>query len=176
MGGNYKAPDLRKTTAQGHEAVQPSRMLRPLGAIFNTRMLKGSAPWRDDKARSYYRGHPGLTQQPMMEAFMNARSIRSAHALVWRLILVSILLLPWPAMAEEDATLPLSKIVLYSSGVGDFQHDGTGNNRTQLDLRLQTNQINDMLKSLVVQDFGGGRVSTVTSGSRDPVTTTLGNI
>ena len=106
---------------------------------------------------------------------MNARSIRSAHALVWRLILVSILLLPWPAMAEDEATLPLSKIVLYSSGVGYFQHDGTVNNRTQLDLRLQTNQINDMLKSLVVQDFGGGRVSTVTYGSRDPVTKTLGS-
>src|SRR2546428_8434837 len=156
MGGNYKAPDLRKTTAQGHEAVQPSRMLRPLGAIFNTRMLKGSAPWRDDKARSYYRGHPGLTQQPMMEAFMNARSIRSAHALVWRLILVSILLLPWPAMAEEDATLPLSKIVLYSSGVGYFPHDGTVNNRTPLHLPLHVTQIKHILESLVPPGFRCG--------------------
>ncbi|HEY6289020.1 MAG TPA: hypothetical protein VIW48_06215 [Nitrospiraceae bacterium] len=106
---------------------------------------------------------------------MRARSIRSGHALVRRLILVSFLLLPWPVMAEDEASLPLSKIVLYSSGVGYFQHDGTVNNRTQLDLRLQTNQINDMLKSLVVQDFGGGRVSTVTYGSRDPVTKTLGS-
>ena len=106
---------------------------------------------------------------------MNARSIRSAHTLVWRLILVSILLLPWPAMAEDEATLPLSKIVLYSSGVGYFQHDGTVNNRTQLDLRFNASQINDMLKSLVVQDFGGGKVSTVTYGSRDPVTKTLGS-
>jgi hypothetical protein len=32
-----------------------------------------------------------------------------------------------------------------------------------------------MLKSLVVQDFGGGKVSTVTYGSRDPVTKTLGS-
>jgi hypothetical protein len=104
---------------------------------------------------------------------MRALPIRSGHALVRRLIFVSFLLLPWPVMAEEGATLPLSKIVLYSSGVGYFQHDGTVNNRTQLDLRLQTNQINDMLKSLVVQDFGGGKVSTVTYGSRDPVTKTL---
>ena len=63
--------------------------------------------------------------------------------------------------------------MLYSSGVGYFQHDGTVNNRTQLDLRLHANQINDMLKSLVVQDFGGGKISTVTYGSRDPVTKTL---
>jgi hypothetical protein len=45
----------------------------------------------------------------------------------------------------------------------------------QLDLRLHANQINDILKSLVVQDFGGGKVSTVTYGSRDPVTKTLGS-
>src|SRR2546426_9554081 len=138
MGGNYKASDLRNTTAQGHEAVRSSRKLRPLGAIFNTRVLKGSTPWRHDNDRSYHLCHSGLVQQPMMEAFMNARSIRSAHALVWRLILVSILLLPWPAMAEEDATLPLSKIVLYSSGVGDFLHEGTLNNRTQNSVHRHT--------------------------------------
>ena len=104
---------------------------------------------------------------------MRTRSIRSGHALVRRLILISLLLLPWPALAEEGAALPLSKIVLYSSGVGYFQHDGTVNNRAQLELRLHANQINDMLKILVVQDFGGGKVSTVTYGSRDPVTKTL---
>jgi hypothetical protein len=110
-----------------------------------------------------------------MEAFMRALSICSGHALVRRLILVSFLLLPWPVMAEDEATLPLSKIMLYSSGVGYFQHDGTVNNRTQLDLRFNVSQINDILKSLVVQDFGGGKISTVTYGSRDPVTKTLGS-
>ena len=91
------------------------------------------------------------------------------------MILVSFLLFPWPALAEEGPALPLSKIVLYSSGVGYFQHDGSLNNRTQLDLRFNVSQINDILKSLVVQDFGGGKVSTVTYGSRDPVTKTLGS-
>lgn len=85
------------------------------------------------------------------------------------------LLVTQPGFATEPAALPLSKIVLYSSGVGYFQHDGTVTDRTQLDLRLQTSQINDLLKSLVVQDFGGGRISTVTYGSRDPVTKTLGH-
>ncbi len=106
---------------------------------------------------------------------MRARPIGSGDTLVRRLILISFLLLPWPVFAEDGAALPLSKIVLYSSGVGYFQHDGTVNNRTQLDLRLHANQINDMLKSLVVQDFGGGKVSAVTYGSRDPVTKTLGS-
>ncbi|NWF71479.1 MAG: hypothetical protein HXY51_00335, partial [Nitrospirae bacterium] len=106
---------------------------------------------------------------------MYAQSIRSGHVLMRRLILASFLLFPWPVLAEEGTTVSLSKISLYSSGVGYFQHDGTVNNRTQLDLRLNTSQVNDMLKSLVVQDFGGGKVSTVTYGSRDPVTKTLGS-
>ena len=104
---------------------------------------------------------------------MRARSIGSGHALVRLLTLIWFLLLPCAGLAEDGTALPLSKIVLYSSGVGYFQHDGTVNNRTQLNLRLHANQINDMLKSLVVQDFGGGKVSTVTYGSRDPVTKTL---
>ena len=106
---------------------------------------------------------------------MRPQLIRSGHALVSRLILGSLLLVPWPVLAEDGAVLPLSKIVLYSSGVGYFQHDGTVTNRTQFDLRLHANQINDMLKSLVVQDFDGGKVSPVTYGSRDPVTRTLGS-
>ena len=73
---------------------------------------------------------------------MRARSIRPGHALVRLLILVSFLLFPWSVLAEDGATLPLSKIALYSSGVGYFQHDGTVNNRTQLDLHLHTNQAN----------------------------------
>ena len=97
------------------------------------------------------------------------------HRLMRRLILLSCVLVPWPVMAEEPASLPLSKIVLYSSGVGYMQHDGTIQNRTQLDLRFNVTQINDILKSLVVQDFGGGTISTVTYGSRDPVTKVLGN-
>lgn len=106
---------------------------------------------------------------------MYVRLTHSRHALIRRLIFFSLLLFPWPVLAEEVPALPLSKIVLYSSGVGYFQHDSTVNNRMQLDLRLHTNQINDMLKSLIVQDFGGGRVSTVTYGSHDPATKTLGS-
>lgn len=103
----------------------------------------------------------------------------------WRTILTPVLLscaglfalgTPQLSLAEDTAgSLPLSKIILYSSGVGYFQHDGTVTDRTQWDLRLQTNQINDLLKSLVVQDFGGGKISTVTYGSRDPITKTLGS-
>ena len=71
--------------------------------------------------------------------------------------------------AADTSSLPLSKIVLYSSGVGYFQHDGTVRDRAQVDLRFNVNQVNDLLKSLVIQDSGGGKVASVSYGSRDPI-------
>ena len=73
----------------------------------------------------------------------------------------------------SDSNLPLSRVVLYSSGVGYFQHDGTVQGNSHIDLRFKADAVNDLLKSLVVQDFGGGRVSAVTFESRDPITKTL---
>jgi len=70
--------------------------------------------------------------------------------------------------------LPIAKVVLYSSGVGYFQHDGVLDGQQQVDLGFRIDQINDVLKSLVVQDFGKGAVSMVTYGSRDPVMKALG--
>lgn len=74
---------------------------------------------------------------------------------------------------SAKAQLPLSEIILYSSGVGYFQRDGQVDGSATVDLRFKVDDINDLLKSLVVQDRDGGRVSTVTYGSRDPLTKTL---
>jgi hypothetical protein len=69
-------------------------------------------------------GRPGLVPHHMMEASMHAWPTRSGRIFTSRLILALFLLIPWPALAEEGTALPLSKVVLYSSGVGYFQHDG----------------------------------------------------
>ena len=71
------------------------------------------------------------------------------------------------------ATLPLSTVILYSSGVGFFERAGEVNGRAEVDLRFKVDDVNDLLKSMVVQDLNGGRVSTVTYTSRDPITKTL---
>ena len=42
-------------------------------------------------------------------------------------------------------------------------------------LRFKTGQINDILKSLVLQDLNGGRVGVVTYPSQDPLAKTLGS-
>ncbi len=69
--------------------------------------------------------------------------------------------------------LPVTEIILYSSGVGYFQRDGKVEGNAKVDLRFKVDDINDLLKSMVVQDLDGGQVSAVTYGSRDPLTKTL---
>src|SRR5262245_48209536 len=75
--------------------------------------------------------------------------------------------------AASQATLPLTKIVLYASGVGYFQRDGHIDGYGQIALRFKVDNINDLLKSMIAQDFDGGQVTTVTYDSRDPITRTL---
>jgi hypothetical protein len=71
--------------------------------------------------------------------------------------------------AEAAVRVPVRAVTLFSSGVGYFEHFGsvTGNGSTEL--RFKTGQINDILKSLVLQDLDGGRVATVNYASQEPL-------
>ena len=75
--------------------------------------------------------------------------------------------------AAPKPALPVSELILYSSGVGYFQRDGQVQGKASVELQFKVDDINDLLKSAVVQDLDGGQVSTVTYGSRDPLTKTL---
>jgi len=76
-----------------------------------------------------------------------------------------------PAAAQAD--VPVKEVVLFSSGVGYFEHFGTVRGDGSTELRFKTQQINDILKSLVLQDMDGGKVAAVTYPSQDPVAKTL---
>ena len=75
--------------------------------------------------------------------------------------------------AEKGVEIPIRQVVLYSSGVGYFEHFGTVTGDGTAELRFKTEQINDILKSLVLQDLDGGMVSTITYPSQDPLSRTL---
>ena len=77
---------------------------------------------------------------------------------------------PQPA---TDA-LPLKKVVLFTSGVGFFQHAGKVTDDATVEMKFAADDVNDLLKSMVLEDLGGGTVSTVSYASRDPITKTLG--
>jgi hypothetical protein len=74
---------------------------------------------------------------------------------------------------KDDAQLPVERVVLFNSGVGYIEHGGKVNGDASVDLKFNTDDINDLLKSMVLRDLDGGKVSTVTYGSRDPITRTL---
>jgi hypothetical protein len=74
---------------------------------------------------------------------------------------------------SAGAGLPLNRIILFSSGVGYFQREGTVEGNARVDLQFPCNNINDLLKSLVLQDLGGGHVGTVHYDNRNPIEKTL---
>jgi hypothetical protein len=75
-----------------------------------------------------------------------------------------------PAAAAD---VPVREVALFSSGVGYFEHYGTVHGDGSTELRFKTSQINDILKSLVLQDLDGGKVAAVTYPSQDPIAKTL---
>jgi hypothetical protein len=77
------------------------------------------------------------------------------------------------APASRSAALPVSEVILYSSGVGYFQRSGKVEGDARVDLAFPVQDVNDLLKSLVVRDLGGGQVTTVAYDSHDPVEKTL---
>ncbi len=74
---------------------------------------------------------------------------------------------------KTSAELPLREVVLFSSGVGYFGHQGKVEGDARVEMQFRAEEINDLLKSMVVQDLDGGRVSTVSYASKDPITKTL---
>ncbi len=74
---------------------------------------------------------------------------------------------------HKPADLPLNKVVMFNSGVGFFEHHGDVQGDASIDLKFKVDDVNDLLKSMVLQDMGGGRISAVNYGSRDPITKTL---
>src|SRR5712671_5039516 len=79
-----------------------------------------------------------------------------------------------PAVAQEkEPPLPLKRVVLFSSSVGFFEHAGEVEGNKQIEFAFKTDDINDLLKSMVVQDQGGGFITAVNYGSPEPLTRTL---
>src|SRR5437870_10740747 len=66
---------------------------------------------------------------------------------------------------EKRGQLPIAQVVLFSSGVGYFQREGSVEGDTRVDLAFQVQDINDLLKSMVVRDLDGGLISTVSYDS-----------
>lgn len=77
------------------------------------------------------------------------------------------------AGGDGKAELDLRRVTLFSSGVGYFEREATVSGDATAELRFRTEQINDILKSLVVQDLDGGSIDVVTYTPQEPLERTL---
>lgn len=73
----------------------------------------------------------------------------------------------------ETSGLPIAQVVLYSSGVGYFQREGEIEGNRRVDLTFAVHDVNDLLKSMVVQDQGGGHIAAVSCDGQAPIDKTL---
>ena len=79
--------------------------------------------------------------------------------------------------AKQDlkpaVSLPITRVVLFNSGVGYFSRSGEVVDDARVDLTFPEQDINDLLKSMVLEDFNNGRIAAVTYDSREPIARTL---
>ena len=66
---------------------------------------------------------------------------------------------------KPATNLPITRVVLFNSGVGYFSRSGEVEGEARVDLTFPESDINDLLKSMVLEDFGKGRISAVSYDS-----------
>ncbi len=72
-------------------------------------------------------------------------------------------------LAASDTPLPVTNLTLYRSGVGYFERAGLVQDSTTVQLRFATDQINDILKSMIALDLDGGDIVGASYGSKEPL-------
>lgn len=77
------------------------------------------------------------------------------------------------APTQRSIQIPIGQVVLFSSGVGYFQREGTVEGDARVDLSFPATDINDLIKSMVLRDLSGGHISAVSYESNAPVERTL---
>ena len=63
----------------------------------------------------------------------------------------------------------MSRVVLFTSGVAWYQRQGEVSGDARIDLSFPVRDMDDLLKSLVLEDLNGGRVRAASCDSHDPI-------
>lgn len=77
------------------------------------------------------------------------------------------------AQEPEQVQLPVTRVVLYTNGVGYFEHSGTISGSQVFNLPVGTDDMDDLLQSLVLLDHDGGSIRAVRYAAGDPLPRTL---
>ncbi len=93
--------------------------------------------------------------------------------------LALVALLARPARSQDkpgEQPLQVKKIVVYKHGVGYFEREGKVKDNQKVSLTFKTAQMKDLLKSLYAVDLSGGRISTISYDTKDPLSKQLEDI
>jgi len=74
---------------------------------------------------------------------------------------------------SNAAELPVTQVVLYKHGVGFFERSGSLGPGQSARLDFDASEMNDVLKSLTIQERGGGKISGLRYDAMDPLSHTL---
>lgn len=84
-------------------------------------------------------------------------------------IAIALVVLVATTAAAAAQTLALRRVVLSQGGVGYFEYEASVNGNAELTLAVRLDQIDDVLKSIIVFDTGGG-VAGVQLPGQEPLT------
>lgn len=81
------------------------------------------------------------------------------------------------AAATNDAQLlPIRRVILYSTGVAYVERRGNVSGHAEIALSFKQSQVDDVLKSMVVLDWGRGRIGAVSHNSSAPPSARLAEV
>jgi hypothetical protein len=76
--------------------------------------------------------------------------------------------LAWPCLAAAESDLSLKRVLLSTGGVGYFEYEATVEGNAVLSLPVRLDQVDDVLKSVIVFDDQGG-VGAISLPGREPL-------
>ena len=80
-----------------------------------------------------------------------------------------LIFLPLSAVLALPAELPIKEVSLYKHGVGFFERSGTLAQGESARLDFNASDMNDVLKSLTIEERGGGKISGLRYDAMDPL-------
>jgi hypothetical protein len=125
-----------------------------------------------------------LTMLKKLAAGLFLASVATTGIVVWQGNWLRAEALPEPRVVQDEVPvvgngnlkpaqkLPISQVVLFNSGVGYFQRSGEVEGEARVDLQFSAADINDLIKSLIVQDAKGKSVP-LRYDSQEPIEKTL---
>lgn len=104
---------------------------------------------------------------------MHLRYLMLAAAATFAMFLATAFAAPGDPPGAKAVELPLTRVVLFNAGVGYFQRDGAIDGNARIEMRFPEQDVNDLLKSLILEDKAGGKLKAVTYDGKHPIDVTL---